>query len=334
MLKSSANKMKISSMFGNRRLMGHLQFLRIHGMNHLGVEQKSGCISEKKLENIWRRANESTLILDATLVLPHSRKMKRKKTMKKGLVDSDSLPLNVSREMLQQHISLKTIKKKLIRRALDMIRIILMRTLTNLLTRTRKVRFKMTLKVIYLATDIEESSDGDEKKGQYTKFWYEFGKSIKLGIIEDAANRNCLEKLLRFESAKSDGQLTSPDQYISRLEPGQKDIFYITGTSKEQLGRKVMRFQNVSKEGLKLGKDSKDKELKESLKELTKRWKALASENMDDMKISNHLADKDIKDLGVKHTAQLMYQTALMQSGFILADPKEFASPPPRMYED
>lgn len=53
--------------------------------------------------------------------------------------------------------------------------------------------------VIYLATDIEESSDGDEKKGQYTKFWYEFGKSIKLGIIEDAANRNCSEKLLRFE---------------------------------------------------------------------------------------------------------------------------------------
>lgn len=66
-----------------------------------------------------------------------------------GLVDSDSLPLNVSREMLQQHISLKTIKKKLIRKALDMIRITLMRPLTNLLTRTRKVRFKMTLKGLF-----------------------------------------------------------------------------------------------------------------------------------------------------------------------------------------
>ncbi|KAF7140565.1 hypothetical protein RHSIM_Rhsim06G0020200 [Rhododendron simsii] len=248
----------------------------------------------------------------------------------KGLVDSDTLPLNVSQEMLPQYSSLKTIKKKLIRKALYMIHIIMMRTLTNLLTRTRKCHIAqtpylgvsklLTLKpaevielsntfslsclhflvihcryyvlpmlpsVIYLATDIEESSDSDEKKGQYTKF-----------------------------CAKSDGKLTSPDQYISRLEPGQKDIFYITGTSKEQLERKVIfftdlvdeylmqyqmdyedkRFQNVSKEGLKLGKDSKDKELKESLKELTKRWKgALASENMDDMKISNRLADKDIK---------------------------------------
>lgn len=63
-----------------------------------------------------------------------------------------------------------------------------------------------------------------------------------------------------------------------------------------QMDYEDKRFQNVSKEGLKLGKDSKDKELKESLKELTKRWKgALASENMDDMKISNRLADKHIK---------------------------------------
>ena len=117
--------------------------------------------------------------------------------------------------------------------------------------------------------DIEESDDNNEKKGQYTKFWNEFGKSIKLGIIEDAANRNRLAKLLRFEryicfvcllvymslkvllccfayfvirviflplnSTKSEGKLTSLDQYIKRMKPGQKDIFYITGTSKEQL---------------------------------------------------------------------------------------------------
>lgn len=120
-------------------------------------------------------------------------------------------------------------------------------------------------------TEVEESSDNDEKKGQYTKFWNEFGKSIKLGIIEDATNRNRLAKLLRFEtygiypyctvefcmlfsikivpfrekmndslwflfySTKSEGKLTSLDQYISRMRPGQKDIFYLTGTSKEEL---------------------------------------------------------------------------------------------------
>ncbi|GFY86252.1 chaperone protein htpG family protein [Actinidia rufa] len=227
-----------------------------------------------------------------------------------GLVDSDTLPLNVSREMLQQHSSLKTIKKKLIRKALDMIRRIAEEDPDESNDKDKK--------------DDDESSDIDEKKGQYAKFWNEFGKSIKLGIIEDATNRNRLAKLLRFESTKSGGKLTSLDQYISRMKSGQKDIFYITGTNKEQLEKSPFlerltkknyevifftdpvdeylmqylmdyedkKFQNVSKEGLKLGKDSKDKELKESFKELTKWWKgALASENVDDVKISNRLAD-------------------------------------------
>nr|AMM72795.1 HSP90 [Populus alba x Populus glandulosa] len=318
-----------------------------------------------------------------------------------GLVDSDTLPLNVSREMLQQHSSLKTIKKKLIRKALDMIRKIADEDPDEANDKDKK--------------DVENSSD-DEKKGQYAKFWNEFGKSIKLGIIEDSVNRNRLAKLLRFETTKSDGKLTSLDQYISRMKSGQKDIFYITGPNKEQVekspflerlkkkGYEVIyftdpvdeylmqylmdyedqKFQNVSKEGLKLGKDSKAKELKESFKELTKWWKgALASENVDDVKISNRLADtpcvvvtskygwsanmerimqaqtlsdankqaymrgkrvleinprhpiikelrervvKDPEDGSVKQTAHLMYQTALMESGFILNDPKDFAS--------
>ncbi|KAF5740875.1 Endoplasmin-like protein [Tripterygium wilfordii] len=319
----------------------------------------------------------------------------------KGLVDSDTLPLNVSREMLQQHSSLKTIKKKLIRKALDMIRKIADEDPDESNDKDKK--------------DVENSSD-DEKRGQYTKFWNEFGKSIKLGIIEDATNRNRLAKLLRFESTKSDGKLTSLDQYISRMKSGQKDIFYITGTSKEQLEKSPFlerlkkknfevifftdpvdeylmqylmdyedkKFQNVSKEGLKLGKDSKVKELKESFKELTKWWKGiLASDNVDDVKISNRLDNtpcvvvtskygwsanmerimqsqtltdankqaymrgkrvleinprhpiikelqervaKDPEDEGLKQTGQLVYQTALMESGFVLSDPKDFAS--------
>ncbi|KAI5418704.1 heat shock protein 90 [Lathyrus oleraceus] len=137
-----------------------------------------------------------------------------------GLVDSDTLPLNVSREMLQQHSSLRTIKKKLIRKALDMI-------------------CKLAEEDPDESTDKEKkeesSSEVDEKRGQYTKFWNEFGKSIKLGIIEDATNRNRLAKLLRFETTKSEGKLVSLDQYISRMKAGQKDFFYITGASKEQL---------------------------------------------------------------------------------------------------
>ncbi|KAJ7966879.1 heat shock protein 90 [Quillaja saponaria] len=324
----------------------------------------------------------------------------------KGLVDSDTLPLNVSREMLQQHSSLKTIKKKLIRKALDMIRRIADEDPDEFNDKDKK--------------DVDKSTDNDEKRGQFAKFWNEFGKSIKLGIIEDATNRNRLAKLLRFESTKSDGKLTSLDQYISRMKSGQKDIFYLTGTNKEQLEKSPFlerlkkknyevifftdpvdeylmqylmdyedkKFQNVSKEGLKLGKDSKDKELKESFKELTKWWKSsLASENVDDVKISNRLDNtpcvvvtskygwsanmerimqsqtlsdaskqaymrgkrvleinprhpiikelrervvKNPEDEGVKQTAQLMYQTALFESGFLLNDPKEFAS---RIYD-
>ncbi|XP_039026852.1 endoplasmin homolog isoform X3 [Hibiscus syriacus] len=228
----------------------------------------------------------------------------------KGIVDSDTLPLNVSREMLQAHSSLKTIKKKLIRKALDMIRKIAEEDPDESSGKDEK--------------EVEKSvdDDDDEKKGQYTKFWNEFGKSIKLGIIEDASNRNRLSKLLRFESTKSDGKLTSLDKYISRMKSGQKDIFYITGTSKEQLEKSPFlerlkkknyevifftdpvdeylmqylmdyegkQFQNVSKEGLKIGKDKKNKELKESFKKLTKWWKgALTTDKVDEVKISNRL---------------------------------------------
>jgi heat shock protein beta len=318
-----------------------------------------------------------------------------------GLVDSDTLPLNVSREMLQQHSSLKTIKKKLIRKALDMIRKLAEEDPDESTDKEKKE---------------ETSSDVEEKKGQYTKFWNAFGKSIKLGIIEDATNRNRLAKLLRFETTKSEGKLTSLDQYISRMKAGQKDIFYITGTSKEQLENSPFlerlkkknfevifftdpvdeylmqylmdyedkKFQNVSKEGLKLGKDSKDKELKESFKDLTKWWKnSLSNDNVDDVKISNRLDNtpcvvvtskfgwsanmerimqsqtlsdaskqaymrgkrvleinprhpiikelrervvKNPEDENVKQTAQLIYQTALFESGFLLNDPKDFAS--------
>ncbi|CAL5040511.1 unnamed protein product [Urochloa decumbens] len=319
----------------------------------------------------------------------------------KGIVDSDTLPLNVSREMLQQHSSLKTIKKKLIRKALDMIRKIAEEDPDEYSNKDK--------------TD-EEKSEMEEKKGQYAKFWNEFGKSIKLGIIEDATNRNRLAKLLRFESTKSDGKLASLDEYISRMKSGQKDIFYITGSSKEQLEKSPFlerltkknyeviyftdpvdeylmqylmdyedkKFQNVSKEGLKLGKDSKLKELKESFKELSDWWKkALENENVDSVKISNRLHNtpcvvvtskygwsanmekimqaqtlsdsskqaymrgkrvleinprhpiiKELRDKvaqdneseGLKQTARLVYQTALMESGFNLPDPKEFAS--------
>ncbi|XP_068657874.1 endoplasmin homolog [Aristolochia californica] len=130
-----------------------------------------------------------------------------------GLVDSDTLPLNVSRVRLQQHSSLMMIKKQLTKKALDMIR--------------------------HIADEVPNEFYTEEvllKRGSYAKFWKEFGKSIKLVIIEDATNRSHLAKLLRFESTNK-GKLAPGDPYISRMQPWQKDIFYITGTSMEHLGK-------------------------------------------------------------------------------------------------
>merc|ERR1712111_93038 len=113
----------------------------------------------------------------------------------KGVVDSDDLPLNVSRETLQQHKLLKVIKKKLVRKTLDMIKKI------------------------------------DEDK--YMDFWKEYSTNIKLGIIDDAANRSRLAKLLRFKS--SSGEMTSLQGYVERMKDKQDQIYYIAGASDQEV---------------------------------------------------------------------------------------------------
>merc|ERR1711915_7689 len=113
----------------------------------------------------------------------------------KGVVDSDDLPLNVSRETLQQHKLLKVIKKKLVRKTLDMIKKI-----------------------------------SDDK---YAAFWAECSTNIKLGVIEDTANRTRLAKLLRFTT--SGGKLSSLSEYVERMKDKQEHIFYMAGGSVEEV---------------------------------------------------------------------------------------------------
>merc|ERR1711983_143500 len=113
----------------------------------------------------------------------------------RGVVDSDDLPLNVGRETLQQHKLLKVIKKKLVRKTLDMIK------------------------------KIDESL--------YPAFWREFSTNIKLGVIEDAANRSRLAKLLRFTS--SAGNYVSLSQYVERMKDKQEQIFYMGGSTLKEV---------------------------------------------------------------------------------------------------
>jgi heat shock protein beta len=137
----------------------------------------------------------------------------------KGVVDSDDLPLNVSRETLQQNKILKVMGKKLVRKALEMLR---------KLAESSAVDAEVE-------GDVENEDEIAEKKDAYIEFWKEFGKNVKLGLIEDASNRTKLSKLLRFKSSHSDGEFISLADYIGRMKDTQKYIYYLAGENIESV---------------------------------------------------------------------------------------------------
>lgn len=186
----------------------------------------------------------------------------------RGVVDSDDLPLNVSRETLQQHKLIKVIKKKLVRKALDLLK----------------------------------KLEGEE----YEKFWKEYSTNIKLGVMEDPNNRARLAKLLRFQSSNDKGgKLTSLSEYSSRMKAKQDWIYYIAASNRAEAemspfierliarGYEVLflveavdeysisalpefdgkKFQNVAKEGFTL---PESEEAKAKFDELRNRFEPLA----------------------------------------------------------
>jgi len=311
----------------------------------------------------------------------------------KGVVDSDDLPLNVSREVFQQNKSLEVIKKKLVRKAIAMFQ--------------------------SMAEDTSE-----EGKKKWDNFYREYATTLKWGVIEDRLNRTRISKLLRFATSRSKTELASFEDYVGRMKEGQKEIYWLAGDSREALeksplverivkrGYEVLyltdpideytmsslekydgkhKLTHVGREGVKLPDDKEEeKETQEKFKPLTeflskhltgKIEKAVVStrltktpcalvagsygysahqekiikaqalgtdKNLSYMKARrimevNHrhplvveLLNRltvDAEDQTVKDTAELLYETAALHSGFALEDPASFAERVQRMLQ-
>merc|ERR1712031_89348 len=208
----------------------------------------------------------------------------------KGVVDSEDLPLNISRETLQQNKILRVIKKNLVKKSIEMF------------------------------------NEIAEKKDDYKKFYEQFSKNLKLGIHEDSTNRAKLADLLRYQTSKSGDESISLKEYCDRMKEGQNDIYYITGESivgvssspfietlrkkgievlymvdpideycvqqlKEYDGKKL---KSVTKEGLDLDTEEEKKkteELKAEYEPLCKLIKEVLGDKVEKVMISSRMAD-------------------------------------------
>merc|ERR1712110_1008340 len=144
----------------------------------------------------------------------------------RGVVDSDDLPLNVSRGQLQQNKIMKVISKKLVRKVLE-----LMKKLAKEGDGDEEDEDEEKDEEKADGEKKEEKKDKKDEESTWLKFWKEFNKNLKMGCYEDDSNRSKLSKLLLFISTKSEGKEINLDKYLDRMQESQESIYYMSGES-------------------------------------------------------------------------------------------------------
>merc|ERR1719215_2121995 len=185
------------------------------------------------MDNYWTKRSEVKLFVRRVLVAEKfDDLLPRYLNFVRGVVDSDDLPLNVSREQLQQNKIMKVISKKLVRKILE---------LMKKLAKEEESGDDDEDEEKEDGEDKEEKNEAEEKKdksdeeGQWAKFWKEFNKNLKMGCYEDDSNRSKLSKLLRFRTTKSEEKEISLDKYLDRMQESQESIYYMSGDSVETM---------------------------------------------------------------------------------------------------
>merc|ERR1719160_100299 len=195
------------------------------------IEFKSILFLPKKapfdqMDNYWTKKAEIKLYVRRVLVADKFEDLlPRYLNFVKGVVDSDDLPLNVSREQLQQNKIMKVISKKLVRKVLELMK-------------------RLAKEDDSGEDDDEDKDDEDEEKkdkkdeeSTWAKFYKEFNKNLKMGCYEDDSNRSKISKLLRFLTSKSKDKEISLDKYLDQMGENQESIYYMSGDQMETMSK-------------------------------------------------------------------------------------------------